>query len=159
MNEAAGAEYLAWCRSRLLSHYWPRVQRCVNELSNEQIWWREHDSNNSVGNLVLHLAGNLNQFILSAFGGAPDTRDKEMEFSERTPVSREFLLKKLETTLRDSDKILSLFNPDRFSDKTVLQGRERTYLEVLAIVLEHFALHTGQIIYIAKLKTGKDLKF
>jgi uncharacterized damage-inducible protein DinB len=159
MNETIGTAHLAWGRNRLLSHYWPRVQRSVSELSNEQIWWREHESNNSVGNLVLHLVGNLNQFVLATFGGAPDTRDKEREFSERTPVSKEVLLQKLETALRDSDKILSQFNPDRFSETTVVQGRKRTYLEVLSVVLDHFALHTGQIIYIAKLKTGKDLKF
>lgn len=159
MNEATGAAYLAWCRTRLLSHYWPRVQRCVTELSDEQLWWREHEPNNSVGNLVLHLVGNVNQFVLATFGGAPDTRDKEREFSERTSVSGKALLQKLETALRDSDKILSQFNPDRFLETAVLQGRERTYLEVLAVVLEHFALHTGQIIYIAKLMTGKDLKF
>ena len=159
MNETIGSAYLAWCRNRLLNHYWSRVQRCVTELSNEQIWWREHESNNSVGNLVLHLTGNLNQFVLATFGGAPDTRDKEREFAERTPVSKAELLQGLEAALRESDRILAQFNPDRFTETTVLQGRERTYLEVLAIVLEHFALHTGQIIYVAKLKTGKDIKF
>lgn len=159
MNEPTGAAYLGWCRFRLMSHYWPRVQRCLLELSDDQIWWREHESNNSVGNLVIHLVGNLNQFVLTTFGGAPDTRNKEREFSERNPVSKEELLRRLETTLRESDTILAQFNPERFSETTFLQGRERTYLEVLAIVLEHFALHTGQIIYIAKLKKGKDIKF
>lgn len=159
MSEVTGAAYLAWCRYRLVSHYWPRVQRCLVGLSDEQIWWREYESNNSAGNLVLHLVGNLNQFVLAAFGGAPDTRDKDREFSERVPVSEEELLRKLETTLRDADTVLAQFKPERFLETTLLQGRERTYLEVLAIVLEHFALHTGQIIYIAKLKTGKDLRF
>jgi len=159
MNDGTAAAYLAWCRFRLLNHYWPRVQRCLIELPNEQIWWREHESNNSVGNLVIHLVGNLNQFILATFGGAPDTRDKEREFSERDPISKEELLRRLEAVLRESDAILAQFSPARFSEKTILQGRERSYLEVLAMVLEHFALHTGQIIYIAKLKTGKELKF
>jgi hypothetical protein len=159
MNETTGTAYLAWCRLRLMSHYWPRVQRCVNELSHEQVWWREHESNNSVGNLVLHLVGNLNQFVLATFGGVPDTRDKEREFLERDPVPKEELLRRLEEALRASDKILAEFNPRRFLEKTTLQGRERSFLEVLAVVLEHFALHTGQIIYITKLKTGRDLKF
>jgi uncharacterized damage-inducible protein DinB len=159
MSEKSGAAYLAWCRFRLMNHYWPRVQRCLVELSDEQIWWREHESNNSAGNLVLHLVGNLNQFVLTAFGGAPDTRDKEKEFSGRDSVAKEELLRRLETALRESDAILSQFNPERFQETTILQGRERTYLEILSIVLEHFALHTGQIIFIAKLKTGKDLTF
>jgi hypothetical protein len=159
MSEKTGEAYLDWCRFRLVNHYWPRVQRCLVELSDDQIWWREHESNNSAGNLVLHLVGNLNQFVLAAFGGAPDVREKEKEFSGRDRIPKAELLRRLEEALRSSDAILSQFNPGRFHEMTVLQGRERTYLEILSIVLEHFALHTGQIIYIAKLTTGKDLKF
>jgi uncharacterized damage-inducible protein DinB len=159
MNETTGSAYLAWCRFRLISHYWPRIQRSLEGLTAEDIWWREHESNNSVGNLILHLTGNLNQFVLATFGGAPDTRDKDREFSERTPVSKETLLRDLDAALRESEKILSQFDPSRLLEMTMLQGRQRPYLEVLSIVVEHFALHTGQIIYIAKLKTGKDLKF
>jgi len=159
MNETTGSAYLAWCRFRLISHYWPRIQRSLEGLTAEDIWWREHESNNSVGNLILHLTGNLNQFVLATFGGAPDTRDKDREFSERAPVSKETLLRDLDAALRESEKILSQFDPSRLLEMTMLQGRQRPYLEVLSIVVEHFALHTGQIIYIAKLKTGKDLKF
>jgi len=159
MSETFERAYLEWCRFRLMTHYWPRVQRCVQELSQDEIWWREHETNNSVGNLLLHLTGNLNQFVLSAFGGATDVREKEMEFSERIQHPKDELLRKLGAVLQEADRVLGNFDPARFSETTMLQGRERSYLEILSIVVEHFALHTGQIIYVAKLKTGRDFRF
>lgn len=159
MSEAFGQAYLEWCRFRLVNHYWPRIQRSVQELTQEEVWWRAHETNNSVGNLLLHLTGNLNQFVRSVFGGAPDLRNKEGEFSERIEHPKDELLRDLELALREADRVLAKFDSERFSETTILQGRERSYLEILSIVLEHFALHTGQILYIAKLKIGKDLKF
>jgi len=159
MNNEIGKSYVAWCRFRLMNQYWPRVQRCVNELPDEDIWWRAHESNNSVGNLILHLTGNLNQFVLSAIGGADDTREKPREFAERTPIAKQELLRNLSAALEQSDRVLEQFDASRLLELTTVQGRSRPIFEVLSIVLEHFALHTGQIIYITKLRTGKELRF
>jgi hypothetical protein len=159
MSDELGKSYIEWCRFRLMSHYWPRVERCVNELSNDDIWWREHETNNSVGNLLLHLTGNLNQFVLAGIGGARDTRNKPMEFSERHRIGKDELLRGLNDALRETDRTLALLEPARLLDMRRVQDRERTILEVLSVVVDHFALHVGQIIYITKLRTGKDLKF
>ena len=158
MNDELGKAYLDWCRFRLMNHYWPRVQHCIGVLSQNDIWWREHEANNSVGNLLLHLTGNLNQFILAGIGGAPDTRDKPQEFAERQRMTKESLMSALERALLETDRTLASFEPSRFLDRTSVQDRERPYLEVISVVVEHFALHVGQIIYITKMKTGKDLK-
>jgi len=158
MNDELGKAYLDWCRFRLMNHYWPRVQHCIGVLSQNDIWWREHEANNSVGNLLLHLTGNLNQFILAGIGGAPDTRDKPQEFAERQRMPKESLMSALERALLETDRTLASFEPSRFLDRTSVQNRERPYLEVISVVVEHFALHVGQIIYITKMKTGKDLK-
>jgi hypothetical protein len=159
MNNDLGKAYVEWCRFRLMNHYWPRIERCVNELSNDDIWWREHETNNSVGNLLLHLTGNLNQFVMAGIGGAPDTRNKPLEFSERTMIPKEEVLHSLYAALLGADRTLEGFKPDHLLDSTIVQGRERPILEVLSIVVEHLALHAGQIFYITKLRTGKDLKF
>jgi hypothetical protein len=159
MNDDLGKAYIEWCRFRLLSQYWPRVQRCVDGLSIEDIWWREHENNNSVGNLLLHLTGNLNQFVIAGIGGAPDVRNKPQEFSERQRTPKEELVRNLNDALVESDRVLDQLDPARLLASTRVQDRERPILEVLSIVLEHFALHVGQIIYITKLRTGKDLKF
>ena len=158
MSEEFGKTYLDWCRFRLLKHYWPLIQKAVEEIDEQDIWWREHETNNSVGNLLLHLNGNLQQFVLATIGGAPDLRNKELEFETRDRISKRTLLNELHRTLIESDRVLARFDPSRLLDKTTLQGRERPFLELIAIVIEHTALHTGQIIYIMKMKTGRDLK-
>jgi hypothetical protein len=159
MNDSLGSAYVQWCRSRLLDHYWPRVQRCVEVLSEDDIWWREHESNNSVANLLLHLTGNLNQFVMTGIGGAPDARNKSLEFSERKRIPKEQILRSLHNALLEADRTLELFKPDLLLESTVVQNRERPILEVLSIVVEHFALHSGQIMYITKFRTGKELHF
>ena len=159
MNNEFGKAYVEWCRLRLMKQYWPRVERCVSELTEEEVWWRQHETNNSVGNLVLHLTGNLEQFILSGVGGIKDTRNKDKEFSERQRISKEELIRGLKHALLAADDTLSRLDAARLLETTTVQDRERHIFEVLAVVVEHFALHCGQIIYITKLKTGKDLKF
>jgi hypothetical protein len=159
MNDDFGKRYIEWCRFRLMEPYWPRVERCVAELSEEEVWWREHETNNSIGNLVLHLTGNLGQFILSGIGGMEDKRDKEREFLERQRTPKVDLIQGLKQALFEADETLSRLDASRLLESTTIQGRERPIFQVIAVVVEHFALHCGQIIYIAKLKTGKDIKF
>ena len=158
-NSELGKAYVEWCRFRLQKQYWPRVERCIAELTEEEIWWRQHETNNSVGNLVLHLTGNLGQFILSGIGGKKDTRNKEREFSERQGIPKAELIRGLRDALFAADDTLSKLDGARLLETTTIQERSRPLFEVLAVVVEHFSLHCGQIIYITKLKTGKDLKF
>jgi hypothetical protein len=158
-NSEFGRSYIAWCRFRLMQQYWPRVERCISELTEEEVWWRQHETNNSVGNLVLHLTGNLGQFILSGIGGMNDTRSKEKEFSERQRIPKDELIRGLKQALLDADDTLSRLDAGRLLDTTTVQNRVRPIFEIVAVVVEHFALHCGQIIYITKLKTGEDLKF
>lgn len=158
MSSEFGKAYIEWCRFRLMKQYWPRVERCMSELTEEEVWWRQHESNNSVGNLVLHLTGNLGQFILSGVGGSEDIRNKGEEFSERQSIPKEELTRGLKQALIAVDDTLSRLDASRLLERTIVQDRERRIFEVLAVVVEHFALHCGQIIYITKLKTGKDLK-
>ena len=159
MSDEFRKSYIDWCRFRLMNQYWPRVERCVAELSQEEIWWRQHESNNSVGNLILHLTGNLRQFILSGVEGAKDTRDKDQEFAERENLPKEELIRGLKDALLATDETLSRLDPSRLLESTNVQNRSRAIFEVLAVVVEHFAMHCGQIIYITKLKRGTDLKF
>ena len=159
MNNEFGKAYIDWCRFRLMKQYWPRVESCMSELTDEEVWWRQHETNNSVGNLILHLTGNLRQFILSGVGGEKDLRNKDKEFSERQRISKEELIQELQEALFAADETLSRLDAGRLLETTIVQDRERRIFEIIAVVVEHFALHCGQIIYITKLKTGKDLKF
>jgi uncharacterized damage-inducible protein DinB len=154
-----GRTYVDYCRRRLMKEYWPRIQQCVQELSEEDIWWRAHDTNNSVGNLLLHLSGNVRQWIVSGIGGKPDERNRPQEFAEREGVPKAELLRRLESTLREADTALEQLDVGKLLEVKHIQKYEVTYLDAISHVVEHFAQHLGQIIYVTKLRTGRDLKF
>lgn len=154
-----GNEYLSYCRKRLLSEYLPRIKRCLEVLSDEDIWWRAHESDNSVGNLILHLSGNVRQWIISGIGGIAYPRDRAKEFSERGPIPKEELRKRIESTLREAEETLERFDTDKMLEVRHIQKYDVTCLEAISHVVEHFAQHLGQIIYITKLRRGMDLKF
>ncbi len=151
--------FLSWARYTLAAHYLPRVTQCVKMLSDEEIWWRPNRASNSVGNLILHLAGNIRQWIISGLGGAPDRRNRDQEFAERGPISSRSLLAQLRKTVAEGCDILEELLPDALSRSYTIQGFQVTGLEAISHVVEHFAYHSGQIILVTKLKRGKDLGF
>ncbi len=152
-------EFIAYARKKLLGEYFPRIERCFQELNDEDIWWRAHETNNSVGNLVLHLCGNVRQWIVAGLGGAPDTRNRPQEFAERTQIPKEKLLNKLHATLVEADGVLERFDRSKILEVRRIQNYDVTCLEAIFHVVEHFSGHLGQIIYITKLRRGIDLKF
>src|SRR4026209_2602342 len=76
----------------LATEYLPKIERCLERLTDEQIWWRANEESNSIGNLVLHLCGNARQWIISGVGGQPDARVRDTEFQQREVISRDRLL-------------------------------------------------------------------
>ena len=158
-NNSFATEYISYTRKRLLEEYFPKIKRCLNELSNDDIWWRAHETDNSIGNLILHLCGNVRQWIITGIGGAQDVRERSKEFSEREHISKEELLTKMESTLQEADSVLKNCDISKLLEVKKFQVYEVTYLDAISHVVEHFSMHTGQIIYIAKLRTAQDLKF
>lgn len=154
-----GREYLSYSRRQLLKEYFPRIKRCVQELSVEDIWWRAHESDNSIGNLILHLNGNIRQWIITGLGEAPDVRNRESEFAERSHIDGNTLLSIFEATLHEADRALERFDVSMLLETRHIQIFDVTCLDAISHVVEHVAQHLGQIIYITKLRTGKDLKF
>lgn len=154
-----GKEYLAYCRRRLTKEFLPRIERCLQELSEEDLWWRGDATNNSAGNLILHLSGNIRQWIISGIGGAPDSRDRPEEFSEHTRLPRAALLRLFQTTVAEADRTLERFDTSKLLEVRRIQRYEVTCLDALSHVVEHVAQHMGQIIYITKLRRRIDLKF
>jgi uncharacterized damage-inducible protein DinB len=154
-----GAAYLAYSRRRLTEEYLPRILRCLKEMSDEDIWWRPAENANSAGNLVLHLAGNVNQWINSGLGGMPDLRNRDAEFAERGPVPRAELVDRITTAVRDAGETLSKLDPQRLMEVRHIQVYDVTCLDAVSHVVEHFSLHLGQVIYITKLRKRIDLKF
>jgi uncharacterized damage-inducible protein DinB len=146
-------------RSRFEERYLPRVVGCLEQLSDEEIWWRPNEASNSIGNLVLHICGNMRQWIISGLGGAADLRQRDKEFDERGPVAREALAEKLRQTVREACAVLARVDANDLTKRRRIQQFDVTGYEAAAHVIEHVAYHSGQIIYITKLKRAKDLGF
>ena len=142
-----------------LSTYLPRIVSSLRTLSEKEIWWRPNAASNSAGNLVLHLCGNMRQWIISGLGGADDIRVRDKEFAERGPILRRVLIAQLQKTVGESLRVLKRLPPEAMSQKYVIQGFHVTGLAAISQVTTHFSYHAGQIIYLAKLKAARDLRF
>jgi uncharacterized damage-inducible protein DinB len=151
--------FLKLAEHSLLRHHLPRIERCFELLSAEQIWWRPNRASNSPGNLALHLAGNVRQWIVSSLGGAPDFRRRDQEFAERGPMPSSELVKALRASVKDACRVLRRLSATELARIYLIQGLHVTGLNAVFHVVEHFAFHTGQIIFISKQQLRKDLDF
>ncbi len=151
--------FIEQSRSLLQTANLPRIERCLERLSDEEVWWRPNDESNSIGNLLLHLSGNVRQWIVSGLGGREDARVRQEEFDERRVLPRAELLRRLKETLFEADSVLAAIEPAQLLESRRIQGDEVTMLEAIYHVVEHFSMHTGQIILLAKALKNEDLRF
>lgn len=151
--------FMQGAREFLREEYLPKIERCLEKLTDEQIWWRSNSESNSIGNLVLHLSGNARQWIVCGLGGEVDARVRQAEFDERRSIPRDELLALLRGTMKAVDDTLAFFEPYRLLDRFEIQGTEVTALEAIFHVTEHFSMHTGQIILLTKQLAGADMQF
>jgi hypothetical protein len=152
-------DFLAFSREKLLEQYWPRLRTCVESLTDEQVWWRPNDASNGIGNLILHLNGNVRQWIVSSFNKLEDTRDRPAEFSERRVIPAAELVEKLSATMQEASEVLARITEADLQTSFQIQGYTVTGLRAIYQVVEHFAMHYGQIVFITKLVRAKDLGF
>src|SRR5215472_5425255 len=99
--------FLNFSRHKLLEQYWPRLKSCVESLSEEQIWWRPNEASNSIGNLLLHLNGNVRQWLLASFQHMDDNRDRPAEFNARAGIPVSALLDQFGATMEEASNVLS----------------------------------------------------
>ncbi|MBS1809866.1 MAG: DUF1572 family protein [Acidobacteria bacterium] len=131
---------------------------CLSKLSEEQIWHRSSDNENAIGNLVLHLCGNMQQWIGAGFGGEKDIRVRDAEFAARGNVDKTALLQHLEKTVAHNLAVIEAVTPEQLVQRITPQDRTVSILEAIYQVVGHFQQHTGQIIFATKLLTSEDLR-
>ena len=136
-----------------------RIAVCLGKLNDDQIWARGNENENAAGNLVLHLAGNVRQWIIHALGGQPDVRVRDQEFSASGEYSAEELVVRLKSTIAEAAGVISGLSSEHLLRTYTVQNRTGSGLEMIFHVVEHFGQHTGQIIFITKALTGEDLAF
>ena len=151
--------FLEFSRRRLMEQYWPRLRECVAPLTDKQVWWRPNDASNSIGNLVLHLDGNVRQWLVASFNRLEDNRNRPVEFAERELIPASVLLDRLGATLQQASEVLSRLTHDDLVAQYEIQGYKGTGLSAVYHVVEHFGMHYGQILYIVKTLSGADLGF
>lgn len=131
-----------------------KIKHCLGQLNEEQVWWRPSESMNSVGNLMLHLVGNLRQWIVSGIGGANDTRSRPAEFAERGLIPKAELLRRLEDAVSEAQAALSKASPTDLLRVRRIQGFEVTGVGAIFDSIPHFRGHTQEIIHLTRSQLG-----
>jgi hypothetical protein len=152
------ADFLTTAADKLAENL-KRIESCVNELPPASLWARDSENENAVGNLLLHLEGNVRQWILAGVGDGRDTRDRASEFSARSGANGAVLLTKLHGTVGEALGLIRSLPHQRLADEVSIQGYDTTVLSAIFHVVEHFSGHTYQVILLTKRFTGKDLGF
>lgn len=151
--------FLEVAREKLGAEFLPRLERAVRLLPETELWKSPNERSNSVGNLVLHLEGNLRQWVVSGLGGAADVRVRTREFDPSARESAEAILRRLRAAVADADRVLASLDDRALRRRVSIQGFEPDGLEVVFHVVEHFSYHYGQIVYAVKAARGVDLGF
>ena len=144
---------------RKLSLLASRIDDCLSRLDDRKVWLRDSENMNAVGNLVLHLCGNVRQWAVSGIGGAADIRQRDAEFGAREGASRDDLRRMLQDTVGQAVWVITGITAERLTERLTVQKYTLTVLEAVCTIVEHFAQHTGQIIFATKLLTGEDLGY
>lgn len=136
-----------------------KIENCLEQLGDEDLWWRQHDSQNSIQNILLHLCGNVRQWIVHGVGDAPDVRERAQEFADRRPLAKAELLTRLRGALAEADGALAGLPRDRLLEPRRIQGFHTSVLAAIFDSVSHFVGHTHQVVYIARLRLGDAYRF
>lgn len=151
--------FIARSRAYLCDEYRIKIRRAVEALPDGMLWARANDKSNSVGNLLMHLEGNVRQYIVGGVGGAADVRDRPAEFAAQGGVEASELLARMDRVLDEADAALARLDPATLLERRTIQGRETTLHDAIYQVVQHFALHAGQIFLVAKERVPGSIRF
>jgi uncharacterized damage-inducible protein DinB len=152
-------EFVEASRMFITQEFLPMLAHCLERMSEEDIWWRPNDRSNSVGNLVLHLCGNVRFWLIKSVGRGDYQRNREAEFAARGPIPTAELIASLRSAVNEADKILEELPVSRLLERYSIVRYNTSGLQAVYHVIEHFSRHLGQILYVYKMRTGRDLDF
>lgn len=135
---------------RVVEESLPRICQCLDILSHAEIWYKHNPNTNSIGNLVLHLCGNVRQYIISGIGGQADTRERDIEFQDIHNDNAHELKEKISAVLLEANTIVSKIPNEHFVQKKTIQGFDHNYVSILVHVIEHLSYHVGQLTFYTK---------
>ena len=158
MNTPLSLEFTAQAIKRI-NQSTEKITACMQQLEEKDVWSSPNENLNSIGNLILHLCGNIRQHIISALGGEQDIRVRDLEFSTGSGLNKSELIAKLQNTAREATKIIERMGEEELLRKRIAQGISHSGVDSIVHVTEHYSYHTGQIIFLTKLFRNIDLAF
>jgi len=148
-------QFLSDSRAFLSQDYLPKIERCMVQLTEAQIWSRGNNASNSIGNLLLHLAGSSRYWAVEVIGGKPTGRVRQQEFDQREPISADRLLADLRAAVNEVDHQLAGLSGEALLESRASHKEQLTVLWCIYHIVEHFAMHTGQILSMTKTLVGE----
>lgn len=136
-----------------------KITHCLDQLTDEQVWWRPSASMNSIANLILHVCGNVGQWITSGIGGVEGKRDRPKEFSEQGPIEKDELLRRLDVAVAEAKAALTKASPVDLLEHRRIQGFHVTGMQAIFESVAHFRGHTQEIVHMTRIQLGEDYKF
>ncbi|MGI9472824.1 MAG: DUF1572 family protein [Rubripirellula sp.] len=136
-----------------------KICHCLGQLSDDEIWWRPDEFQNSIANLILHNCGNLRQWIVSGIGGSPDHRNRPQEFSQRDRIPRTHLIKMLHTIAKDVNQTLANASRQQLLHQHDIQGFQVSGMQAAIESVAHFRGHTQEIIHNTRSLRGAEYQF
>lgn len=135
------------------------IEKSLAQFNDNETWEKPNPQLNSMANLLLHLSGNIRQYIISSLGKMPDTRERDMEFSQAQDQTKSELLKEFKSTINEAITVIENCEEDQLLRKSEVQGFELDGLGIIMHVVEHLSYHTGQIAFWVKYRKEEDLGF
>ncbi len=136
-----------------------RIVKCLSFFSEDEVWERPNQNTVSIGNLILHLSGNVRQWICAGFGGLPDVRTRDREFAAVGGYTKAELIAEIEKTIRDAQTVLADAKVEDLVKLKKVQVYEESGLSIIVHVIEHFSYHVGQITYATKAIKNVDTQY
>ncbi len=137
----------------------PRIEKCLALLNENETWHKPNDNLNSIGNLILHLCGNITQYIIASIGGEMDNRVRDDEFTLNGSYTKVELLAKISEVVKKACSIMETMSDKELMKVRSVQGFSYTGIAAILHVVEHYSYHTGQVAFLTKLLKNKDLQF
>lgn len=135
------------------------ISIALSKVVEEELWTKQNQSLNTLGNQLLHICGNMTQYIVSGLGGNPDERNRDEEFSIEDGFTKDELLQRLLLTVQTSTTIIDDATPENLLKKRKVQGFDLSGIGIVLHAVEHFSYHTGQIAMQVKLVIDQPLGF
>jgi uncharacterized damage-inducible protein DinB len=156
MEKQLAEEFIAQSIYRMeekLTHF----EKAMAQVSEEDVWKKPNANSNSIGNIIIHLCGNITQYIISSLGEQADIRERDAEFAAKGGMTKAELMAKLQSTVQQANQVIKHLDTDRLLDIRSVQAYQFSAIGIILHVVEHFSYHTGQITFWVKLLKDVDL--